>query len=137
MMCAMNTAARVSMLALAVVACAWFAVGIRQAHDITRATSIVTGPKLPTPAQARHAQSLLNSAAWLYPGTEVDVLSGRLAIEQGRRVQAQRILRSVTDTEPLNLDGWYWLAGARPNHKLAESALGHVILLDPRAAGGS
>ena len=53
------------------------------------------------------AQSLLDSAAWLYPGTEVDVLKGRLAIgAEARRAQAVAIERRVTAREPLNVDGW-------------------------------
>ena len=130
----MNAAARVAILGLAVVACAWFAVGVRQAHDIDRASSIVAGTEVPTPAHAQHAQSLLDSAAWLYPGTEVDVLQGRLAIEQGRRAQAQRIERGVTDSEPLNLDGWVWLARSQTERAPALRALAHVVALDPMLA---
>jgi predicted Zn-dependent protease len=132
----MKTAARMAILGLAVVVCAWFAVGIRQARDIDRATSIVAGAELPTPAQARHARSLLNSATWLYPGTEVDVLRGRLAIQMGHRVQAQRIERSVTENEPLNLDGWVWLARSQTGRAAALRALAHVVALDPRVAKG-
>jgi predicted Zn-dependent protease len=120
---------------LAVFVCACFAVGIRQAHDVDRATSIMTGANLPTPAQAQRAQSLLNSAAWLYPGTEVDVLKGRLAIEQGKYAQAERIERRVTESEPLNVQGWAWLAHAS-NPTLATRALSHVAQLAPSVPGG-
>jgi hypothetical protein len=137
MMCAMKTAARVGILGLAIVVCAWFAVGIRQAHDIDQATSIVTGAHVPTPAQARRAQSLLDSAAWLYPGTEVDVLKGRLAIEQGKRAQAVGIERRVTEREPLNLDGWVWLAQSYTNPTLGTRALSHVSELAPKVPGAS
>ena len=60
--------------------------------------------------------SLLNSADWLYPGTEVDILKGRLAIEKGQRPLA-RIERSVTRTEPMNLNGWVWLANSYTSPK--------------------
>ena len=136
-MCAVKTAARAAILGLAVVACAWFAVGIRQAHDIDQATSIITGAKLPTPAQAEHAQSLLNSADWLYPGTEVDILKGRVAIEKGQRPLAERIERSVTQTEPMNLNGWVWLANSYTSPKFSLPAVAHVLALDPKASGKS
>lgn len=133
----MKAAARVAIVGLAVVVCAWFAVGIRQAHDIDRATSIVAAANVPTPAQAQRAQSLLDSAAWLYPGTEVDVLKGRLAIERGRRAQAVAIERRVTAREPLNVDGWVWLAQSYTNPTLGTRALSHVAQLAPKVPGGS
>jgi hypothetical protein len=136
-MCAVKTPARAAILGLAVVVCAWFAVGIRQAHDIDQATSIITGAKLPTPAQAEHAQSLLTSAGWLYPGTEVDILKGRLAIEKGQRPLAQRIERSVTRTEPMNLNGWVWLANSYTSPKFSLPAVAHVLALDPKASSKS
>lgn len=132
----MKTSVRVAILGLAIVVCAWFAVGIRQARDIDHATSIMTGSKLPTPAQARHAHSLLESAAWLYPGTEVDVLRGRLAIEQGNRPLARRIEGRVTRLEPMNVNGWVWLANSYTDPKLALRTIARVQQLDPRAGAG-
>ena len=136
-MCAMATAARAAIFAVAIVVCAWFALGVRQAHDIDQATSIITGAKLPTPAQAEHAQSLLNSADWLYPGTEAEILRGRLAIEKGQRPLAQRIERNVTREEPMNLSGWVWLANSYTNPKFSLPVIAHVLVLDPKASGKS
>jgi uncharacterized protein HemY len=103
---------RVALVACALVACAWFALGIRQAHQIARATSIVSLPRPPTAAQARGADSLLRSAATLNPDLEVDVLRGRLARARGDLPAARRILRSVVSREPDNVEAWIWLARA-------------------------
>ena len=52
------TAIRAALLALALVACAWFAIGARQAHDLDSATAIVSG-QTPLPAgQAGEAAAL-------------------------------------------------------------------------------
>jgi hypothetical protein len=97
---------------LAVVAVAWFALGIRQAHDTTAAAAIVTGTSPLAPSQARHVSGLLHSAGELNPDTQVDVLRGELDLGQGERVAARRILERVTAQEPDNALAWEWLARA-------------------------
>ena len=104
--------ARVAVLVVATVACAWFVLGIRQAHEIARATSIVSQQGPPAPAQARTAASLLHSAGTLNPDLEVDVLRGRLALARDDLPAARRILESVVHREPQNLEAWIWLARA-------------------------
>ena len=104
--------ARVGLVAVALVACAWFALGIRQAHEIARATSIVSQARALTPARAREADSLLRSAGALNPDLEVDVLRGRVALARGNLVGARRILTSVVRREPENVEAWIWLARA-------------------------
>jgi hypothetical protein len=104
--------ARAAVVGFALLACAWFALGVRQAHDITRATSIIaqTGPL--TSSQGRSASSRLDSAGALNPDLEVDVLRGRLALGRGQPPAARRILNSVVHREPKNLEAWIWLARA-------------------------
>jgi predicted Zn-dependent protease len=106
------TIARIGLVAVAVVACAWFALGIRQAHEIAQATSIVSQARAPTPSQAREADALLGSAGALNPNLEVDVLRGRVALARGNLVGARRILTSVVRREPENVEAWIWLARA-------------------------
>jgi predicted Zn-dependent protease len=101
-----------AVLVLALLACAWFVLGIRQAHELASAASIVSQQRPPTAAQARTAGSQLRSAAELNPDLEVDVLRGRLALARGNPPAARRILESVTRREPQNLEAWLWLARA-------------------------
>ena len=99
-----------ALIALAV--CAWFALGIRQAHDTTAATAIVSGSAHLSAGQGHRAAALLHSAKLLDPDTEVDVLRGELALEQGNRLGARSILERVVAKEPDNALAWQWLAKA-------------------------
>lgn len=120
------------MLALAVVACAWFVLGIRQASEISRATSIISRPGRPTAAQLREATSLLGSARLLNPDAEVNILRGRVAIEELAFPRARRILEGVVRDEPLNLEAWIWLGGASlTDRQEAQFAYSHWAQLDP------
>ncbi len=122
-------------LVLAAVACAWFIVGIRQAHDINAATNLVANGKL-TDAAARRADSLLDSADVLYPGTEVQQLRGEVDLERGKRLRAQRIFLQVTRQEPSNVQGWLLLANAGMTPQMINFALAHVATLSPKVPSG-
>ena len=67
-------ALRAVLIAVAALACAWFALGIRQAIATDRATAIVYQSAPLTPAQAARAAGLLDDAATLNPDRTVDVL---------------------------------------------------------------
>jgi predicted Zn-dependent protease len=126
--------ARLSILCLAIVVCAWFVLGIRQAHEINRATSIIaqTGP-IP-PAQLRAAASALRSARTLNPDAEVTILRARLAVKQQDPRRAEWILKTVVRDEPMNLEAWIWLAGVSLiDPPEAHLALAHIARLDPRS----
>lgn len=97
---------------LSVVTVAWFALGIRQAHDTTAAAAVVTGTSRLAPSEADHARGLLRAAGQLNPDTQVDVLRGELDLGQGDRVAARRILERVVAREPDNALAWEWLARA-------------------------
>jgi len=101
---------RAAVIALALVICAWFALGIRQANDTQDAAALVTGAPRLGAAQARHAASLLTAARALNPDAQVDVLRGELALQQGDARRARRILSAVVRREPQSLNGWIWLA---------------------------
>ena len=93
-------------------ALAWFVVGIRQAHDTNAAAAIVTGASRLPAGQRRHAADLLSAAKVLNPDTQVDVLRAELALGQGDRAAARRILEQVVAKEPENAVAWEWLARA-------------------------
>ena len=105
-------AVRVAGVALALLACAWFLLAARQAHELDQATAIVSAAGPVDTAQARHARALLNSAGTLNPDREVDILRAQLQLDQGNRAGARAILRRVVAAEPENLDAWVALARA-------------------------
>jgi predicted Zn-dependent protease len=126
--------ARVLTLVLAVVVCAWFALGIHQASTINDATRIISHPSDVTSAQAAHAASLLRSARTLNPDTEVDVLRARLAVRDNHPADAQRTLLSLVRSEPMNLEAWILLARISGADAATERfALRRIAQLDPEA----
>ena len=131
-------ALRSVLLLVAVVACAWFVLGARQAHEVDQATNVVTASS-PTAAQLRAAAGQLHSAAFLNPDRTVDILQARVAILQHRLPQARRILTAVTRDEPQNLEGWIWYTGAnlgRPAGRMGRARITALDPMDARAVGG-
>lgn len=118
--------------AAALVVAAWFALGVREAHEVSQATSIVSASSHLTPAEARHVRSLLSGAAPLNPDRELDILRGRVAAEGGSNAAADRILFAVTRAEPMNLEAWAWIGRLAANHRVLLDAYGHIALLAPQ-----
>lgn len=114
----------------AVIVCAWFVLGARQAHEIAQATSIVTVPGQ-SAAHLRAAASDLHAAALLNPDRTVDILRARVAIESGRMAQARQILTAVTRDEPDDLKAWVAYTGANLGRPAARHGLAELIRLDP------
>lgn len=118
----------------ALILCAWFAIGIRQARDTARAQAFVTTHKVANANQARAVDSLLAAASLLNPDTTVSLLRGRVASERGNPAEAERIIIPVTRQEPQNLDAWLSLAYVSgTDQKLFFHALAEVKRLDPKA----
>jgi len=125
--------ARASVLVVAVIACAWFVVGIRQAHDTAAATSIITSQSALSAGQVAHARSLLSAAGSLNPDSQVEVLSGRLAYVENDRPSAVSSFERVLRREPSNVHVWLLLAEAASNdRRLVDRAFVQVTRLDPR-----
>ncbi len=119
-------------LLVAVVVCAWFAVGIRQAHDTSKATAIVSGANRLNGAQAERAASLLRAAGFLNPDTEVDLLRAQLARDLSERQRAEQILAGVVRKEPLNVRAWVSLAANATTGTTYIHALREIALLVPK-----
>lgn len=102
--------ARVALLLLALVACAWFALGVRQAVRTEGARAIVVHVPVPPPARLDRAAALLRDAGWLNPDAEVDLLRARLALDRRDLRGAARILAGVVRREPSNVEAWAGLA---------------------------
>lgn len=129
----MATVVRASIVVLAVAACVWFALAARAAHDVDRASAIVSAKAPLTAAQAAHARSLLDSAATLNPDTAVDLLRAKVALGRNEEAGGVRTILSVTKREPLNLQAWVALAQAtlHKNSRLVLLAVDNIGRLDP------
>lgn len=127
------TPLRIALVSCALVACAWFALGARQAVDTSRASAIVGGSGSLTAGQATRARSLLSAAGTLNPDSTVDLLRGEVAYLRGRRSDATGIFRDLVRREPMNIEGWVWLARAAfPNPVLINRAVQSIARLDPK-----
>jgi Flp pilus assembly protein TadD len=128
--------ARAALALAAAVVCAWFAVGIRQARDMSRASAVINSSASITPAARAHTSSLLRAAGWLNPDRQVDILRGQLAGFTGDVPGAVTILRRVTRSEPMNIQAWAALATATLNQSgyrtVFVGAIRAIGRLDPR-----
>src|SRR5438128_806387 len=104
--------ARIVGVLFAVAACAWYVLGVRQAHSVIRADSILAAHQRIPAADARTVASLLDEAGTLNPDRHVDIDRIHLLLERGRTQAAQRLAGALTRAEPRNLDVWLWLAHA-------------------------
>lgn len=131
---------RCALAAIAVVAIAWFVVGARQAHLVDAATTLLGDEAGQHATTSRHTESLLSSAAFLSPGTDVTLLRARLAMEQHDWPRAQRLVDNATAAEPDNLAVWISsldLAVAHPSSADVTRTLARVRTLDPMDASAA
>lgn len=123
---------RFAVAVVAIVACAWFALGIREAHDLSSATNALASAQPPSRSAADLVSSRLNDADSLYPGEDVDVLRGRLALAERHDALARQILLRAARGEPDNLEAWVWLARAAGGDAAElRLALNQVARLEP------
>jgi hypothetical protein len=132
-------AARGLALVVAVVACAWFALGVRQAHDTDAATSLITagGSGALRAGAAAHAASLLDAAGQLNPDRGVDLLRSQLAVRQGHPARGRALALAVTRAEPQNIQAWIAYGRASPDDPAGfGEALRHLNELAPPVGHG-
>jgi predicted Zn-dependent protease len=127
---------RIGLAALAAVACAWFALGIRQAHDLTQATAIATSRPI-SRAQAARASSLLSAAGTLNPDSQVKLVRAALLFDMGAVSRAVSLADEVTRQEPMNPVAWQELAVVS-YHNFGElaKAFRHIRELSPPVPAG-
>jgi predicted Zn-dependent protease len=106
--------ARAALVAASLLACGWFALGIRQTHEQQKAASLINR-HAPTAAEIVRAGRLLDAASELNPDAEPNLLRAQLAFNTGRRARAERIARGMVRREPENIDAWL-LLGIATNH---------------------
>jgi hypothetical protein len=101
----------VSLALGALLVSAWFAVSARQAHETDRVRAALQQGRPALRQQGTALGEALTTAAFLYPGQDVNILRARLLFAEGRALPAARILHAVTRREPQNLAAWIQLAG--------------------------
>ncbi len=124
-------AARTGLAVLAVVVCAWFALGVRSYREMASVNVLLSGPARITPAQARDARAKLDQAAWLNPDQEVNFLRAQIAQRAGHRPQALSIARGLAHREPQNVNAWLLISiltrpGSAP-YRQAEAQLRRLV----------
>jgi len=122
---------RIPLMVVAIVACAWFVLGARQAHEIAGATAIASSATQLSASQAARADSLLADAGTLNPDTQVELLRAQVALERGTRGRALALIRRVNSLEPDNIDGWLALERAAPNLTTFYVGAYHLLILAP------
>jgi hypothetical protein len=132
-------ALRLTLAAFAVVACAWFVLGIVQSHDQSRADALIHQPGTPTPAQTARILSLLHGAAALNPDRNIDLLRAQAQTRGGQAAAAERDMKQVVRDEPMNVDAWIVLGLAAGQRDPATASLARARereLAPPVPAGG-
>jgi predicted Zn-dependent protease len=113
---------RLGLLAVAAVVAAWFALGVIQSHDTSRAASVILSNDRLTDAEVKHVDSLLSAAGTLNPDRQVELLRGQLALRKGENRRALAIFAAVTHAEPQNVLAWDLIAEAGDTRALAKVA---------------
>jgi Tetratricopeptide repeat len=130
----MTAVARAGLLAAAVAAIAWLAIGLREARLEAAGSAVAIGPTTGlTPARVARADDDLRKADRLTPHHDPAAFRARLLARTGRPAQAVRILKSLVHDEPDNASYWFALerAASRMDPRLAARARARVRELSP------
>jgi hypothetical protein len=125
---------RLALAAVAVVAVSWFTVGVRQAHEVDAATTLLNQDVGHNAAKGRRIGSLLSSAAFLNPGVDVVLLRAQLDMAERNFAGAKVLVDRAVAAEPGNLNVWIsalHLAIDHPSAENAQQIVRHLRRLDP------
>lgn len=125
-----STYARVLVALAAAAAVAWFALLAVQSHA-TDAAAPLAGRAHLSAAEARHADSLLDTAAILYPGQEVVLLRAKVAFAAGDVMRARRLAAAATRAEPGNPEAWLERTDVSHGTPELAPAFRHLVSLVP------
>jgi hypothetical protein len=130
-------ALRLSVLAFAVVACVWFAIGVVQTHDQTKAEGLLDRFSTPTPATTASIMSLLGDAGTLNPDHNIELDRSQAQTRAGRAQAGVATAERVVTAEPQNVNAWLVLgfAAGRVDPALARRARAKVAQLAPPVSG--
>ena len=129
-MSARSSTTRVLIGLLAAAAVAWFALLAVQSHATDAASALVSRAHL-SAAQARHADSLLDTAAILYPGQEVAIERAKVAFAAGDVARARRLAGAAAHAEPGNPEAWLELTDVSHGTRELGPAFRHLVSLVP------
>jgi hypothetical protein len=126
---------RWGLLAVALVMCAWFALGAIQTRDQDRAAALINTFVSPSPAVTEHILGLLDTAGTLNPDRNIDLLRAQ-ALVRAKRVRAGiAAALSVARAEPHNANAWIVLGfAAQHDPTLARLAREQLQKLVPPVA---
>ena len=100
--------ARLSLAAVSLVVCAWFATGVRATHDRSEVTALVGAHSSLSAAQARTAKAKLADAAFLNPDQSIDLLRAQIEVRTGDAAGGLRIGEAIVRREPANYQAWFF-----------------------------
>ena len=107
-----GVAQRIVMLAVAVLAAAWLAVGLYSSRLLARAENPHPGDTVADRVDRLHRAEFLN------PSTEFKVREAQIRLESGDRREATRLLREVVSREPDNRQAWAGLVQSQQETNL-------------------
>jgi hypothetical protein len=124
--------ARAGAAVLAIVVCAWFALGVRAFRDQDAVIASLGDRGLLSAIQVRADRAALEDAATLNPDQGVILLRAQLDSRAGEARAALRLASQVSRHEPQNINAWLLIAVlAHRNSATYRSAAAHVRLLAP------
>jgi predicted Zn-dependent protease len=121
-------AIRAALLTVALAACAWFALGVRAAHDQDAATNLLNQHISLTAAQANEALSQISNAGVLNPDETLNILRAQVELHSGHPARAVAVAEEVVRSEPRNAEGWFILALVSRGKYAATGRLAHAHL---------
>jgi predicted Zn-dependent protease len=122
-------AARFAIAALAVVACAWFVIGVIQSDNQSRATALINGGGTPTHAQTSQIEHWLDRAGTLNPDRNIDLLRAQAEVRADQSARALVLMKRVVRAEPSNADAWVVFGFAAQSQSPALARLAHAEVL--------
>lgn len=122
--------ARIALALAVLAACAFFALGIHQAQDLSAAQGVLDGAKVTT-SQAARARSLLDSAGSLNPDRTVALTRGEIDLRLNDTAAAYVVFRRLVSQEPENVQAWLGLTESAYGKPILGVALGKLAALDP------
>jgi len=130
------SAARLGVLVVALIVCAWYILGIREFGEQVQVKSLAFGHAQLTAAQARAAGRTLDEAQILNPDQSVESLRAIVASKAGDYKEALTIAEAMTRREPQDLEAWKLVSVlVQETHSaMLRSVEAHIEALSPPVA---
>ena len=123
--------ARLLLALAALAAAAWLALALVQARAEERAFNVgFSGPKT-THTQIEAGLADARDARRLAPDAQPKLLEWKILLRDGRRAQAEALLRGIVRLEPGNYDAWLYLSRTSAEPSVARRARAEVAELGP------